>query len=98
MLSSCSSDDTTPRNPSEPNSLATNDANLYALTVGNFWEYRIFEYDQEIASYIDSDAIHTIEIVQIVKGDDGNTDYKFKRNTEVYFKNHNVCFNEEGVF
>jgi len=72
LFFSCSNDDAvTPETP---------EANFYALTVGNSWVYKNYQYNQNTEDY---DDIGVIDSLSIVGTEDilGNTYFKFRRLT-----------------
>lgn len=83
---SCSTSD----NEVEPNS----ESNFYALTIGNSWVYKYYDYNSNTDSY---DENNIIELVEIIDTEEffGNTYYKFKT-TITGVENENVFSLQNG--
>ncbi|MBV7270305.1 hypothetical protein [Winogradskyella luteola] len=70
FLSSCTSDN--------DDNLQNEDSNFYALTVGNQWVYKSYDYNNATQNYDDTGVIDSVSIVgtEIINE---NTFYKFRR-------------------
>ena len=69
ILSSCNSDDDTPQQ-----------SNFYALTVGNSWVYKYYNYNSDTNNYDDISITKTVSILG-TEEINGDTYFKFKQTT-----------------
>jgi len=70
LFFSCNSDD-------DNNNTSAPDAGFYALTVGNSWEYRYYDYNTSSDSFVASTVVETVSIVS-TEEIEGETYFKFR--------------------
>ncbi|OIQ21944.1 hypothetical protein [Lacinutrix sp. MedPE-SW] len=89
FLFSCASDDDTQQVTQQPPV-----SNFYALTVGNTWVYKSFEYNSNTMEYEDSGIVDTVTIIN-TEMLNGETYFKFKTVTTGN-DSQNPHFNQNG--